>query len=223
MKIHLKCTKHLLITLFFLSSCISFGMQPRSIEHVNEQDSNGRTALHTAVSNNSDAEETYEEPYYDLLSGAIDYKVRIPYDLLEAAIRGNIAAIKKILKTEDVNEQDPSGRTALMQAIFSNNPDAVKLLLQAGADINAKDNEGLTALMLAASSSNYRITDIITLLLLYGADPNLTNHAGQTALDVAAEYHANPRVIELLYEATHPLSAPTIQLQQKRLLKQLND
>ena len=72
-------------------------------------------------------------------------------DLLEAAMKGDTAAVKTLLtKGADVNAQNQAGGTALMYAATVGHNTTVQALLEAGADVNAKDNEGGTALMRAA-------------------------------------------------------------------------
>ena len=58
-------------------------------------------------------------------------------------------------------------------AVFKGNKNAVKLLLDAGADPNKTDREGKTSLFWAAGKG---LTDIVTLLLMAGAHPNQANN-----------------------------------------------
>ena len=58
-----------------------------------------------------------------------------------------------------------------MMAAASGNADAVKVLLDHGADVNAKESaHGQTALMFAAALNR---ADVVQLLLARGADPNV--------------------------------------------------
>jgi ankyrin repeat protein len=54
----------------------------------------------------------------------------------------------------DLNAADSNGRTPLMYAVRYQQPTAVRLLLEHGADVKAKDKSSLTALDLAKQSGN---------------------------------------------------------------------
>ena len=64
-------------------------------------------------------------------------------------------------------------------------PDAVRLLLDRGADINARDADGRTALMLASYSDAYS-PDVVRLLIERGADVNARTPSGDTAASLGA-------------------------------------
>jgi ankyrin repeat protein len=67
--------------------------------------------------------------------------------------------------------------------------DAVKLLLEAGADPDAKTPDGDSALHLAAFAGKL---DIVRVLVEGGADVNLKDAAGKTALQVVSEQAPRP-------------------------------
>jgi hypothetical protein len=96
---------------------------------------------------------------------------------------------------------DPEGRLASREARPSDTPlnlthgdlteNAVRLLIEQGADINAQTNKqtlgttlGDTPLHSAVKSNNIKA---ILILLENGADANITNHDGKTPLQVAIE------------------------------------
>ena len=62
-----------------------------------------------------------------------------------------------IQKKAKLNEQDDSGRTALMIAVENNYLNIVKLLIEKKADINIKDNYDKTALDNASDRGNIKI------------------------------------------------------------------
>jgi ankyrin repeat protein len=67
--------------------------------------------------------------------------------------------------------------------------DAVKLLLEAGADADAKTPDGDTALHLAAFAGKL---DIVRALVEGGADMSVKDAAGKTALQVVSEQKPRP-------------------------------
>jgi hypothetical protein len=74
--------------------------------------------------------------------------------------------------------------------VSNRNPiDAVKLLLQAGANPDAKTPDGDTALHLAAFAGKL---DIVRTLVEGGADVNVKDAAGKTALQVVSEQKPRP-------------------------------
>lgn len=79
----------------------------------------------------------------------------------------------------DARAADDRGWPALMHAVAARELDAVRALLNAGADPNVAGNDGTTALMLAAGYGYFRTTRV---LLERGADPALRNESGETAL-----------------------------------------
>jgi len=80
----------------------------------------------------------------------------------------------------NINAQDSKKRTALMIATYNQDVEAVKLLIDVGA-------EGYL--------------DILKLTIQAGADPTIVNHYGGTALIPAAE-HGHVEVIEELLNDT---------------------
>ena len=63
--------------------------------------------------------------------------------LIEAARLGMVEEVRVIARShpELVNERDETGATALHYAAFGGHRDAVRVLVEAGADINAVDEE----------------------------------------------------------------------------------
>lgn len=73
--------------------------------------------------------------------------------------------------------------TALMIAAIKGHLDAVRALVEHGAQVNALNNQGWTALRFAVSMDE---TEILRALLDAGADANIADHEGTTALIQAA-------------------------------------
>ena len=66
----------------------------------------------------------------------------------------------------DVNFINPFKESVLMVAVKKNQPEIVKLLIQAGADVNYKDNFGKSILQVAERKG---YTEIVELLKAAGA------------------------------------------------------
>lgn len=62
--------------------------------------------------------------------------------LIEAAKRGDLPAVQKVLEThwDIVNEADELGATALHHAAFEGHSDVARYLVKHGANVNARDN-----------------------------------------------------------------------------------
>jgi hypothetical protein len=113
-----------------------------------------------------------------------------------AVLPGNEAILKLLLAAGmDPHACDRlDGSTLLMRAVTLGHSEAVRLLLDAGADVDEPNMYGDTALVEAAAEGNL---DMVRLLLDAGATPNLGFPA--TALEAS---HGNAEVARLLREAT---------------------
>ncbi len=145
----------------------------RQTPDLNAAQPDGMTALHWAAQR-SDLEMT------SLLLGAgADFKalnrtgVR---PLYLAAVNGNAAVIGRLLDAgEDPNAVlTGEAETVLMLTAYTGHDDAVKLLIDRGADVNAVQIRGQTALMWAAAEGH---ADVVKLLMARGADPSLASAA----------------------------------------------
>ncbi len=92
-------------------------------------------------------------------------------------------------------------RTALMNAAEYNQPEALRLLLYAGAQVNAADHLGLTALMLAARKGHF---ECVKDLLEAHADTEKSDLDGTTALLLATNAIHIPVVTMLLAAGAKP-------------------
>ena len=73
------------------------------------------------------------------------------YEFMAAAAQGNVAKLKELAGKVDVNARfGGDGDTALHRAAARGQVEAVKLLLERGANVNAVDDEGTTPLILAS-------------------------------------------------------------------------
>ncbi|RZC42090.1 Ankyrin repeat domain containing protein [Asbolus verrucosus] len=138
-------------------------------------------------------------------------------ELLEAARKGNVAVVEKILgqrakrsgplaslrRGPGANVQDSSGYSALHHAALNGHREIVKLLLEHDASTNIVDVKGSSPLHLAAWSGN---VDIVRLLLTGPSicNVNLTTKDDETALHCAAQYGHTAVVCLLLEHACDP-------------------
>jgi ankyrin repeat protein len=89
--------------------------------------------------------------------------------------------------------RDARGSTPLMYAASIGSPEALKMLLDAGADVNAKNGLDVTALIYGAFDPAKT-----RLLIAAGADVNARSKVGRTPLIVAAAHPGSAEVVTLL-------------------------
>ncbi len=115
--------------------------------------------------------------------------------LIQAVKAGDHKVVRALVPhTNDINQPDVSGATALHWAVYRNDPDIVDLLVERRADVRAANRHGVTPLELAAVNGH---AGIIERLLIAGADVNAVGPGGQTPLMTAAR-GGSEGVIELL-------------------------
>ena len=132
-----------------------------------------------------------KDKIFDLLlfSGAsINICASRNHTLIMRALQQNLELdrLKKILKYNfDLEQQSDHNWTAIYYAIcYYNNPEALKLLIEKGAEVNTSDRDGNTPLMIAILWA--RDLKKIKLLLKHKANVNEKNRAGKTPLIIAA-------------------------------------
>lgn len=106
--------------------------------------------------------------------------------LIDAAAAGDLAGLRALLETSelDLNARDSRGRTALMAATYANQPAAVALLLQAGADVDLQDDMLNNPFLYSGAEG---LMEILALTHRAGADPTIRNRYGGVAIIPAAE------------------------------------
>lgn len=105
-------------------------------------------------------------------------------ELADAASRGDIATIERLLKSgSDINAQQADGATALQWAAYRGDAKLTERLLKAGAKPAITNHNGATPLWLAASRGD---APVIRALLKGGADANELLPLGRRPLMLAA-------------------------------------
>ncbi len=79
---------------------------------------------------------------------------------------------------------NPMRIAAIHAAVAGPSPEAVKMIVEAGAPINAKQHKGWTALHEVV---NKRDVELARYFLAHGADPKLQNDEGKSAIGLAAD------------------------------------
>lgn len=98
------------------------------------------------------------------------------------------------IEISDVNQRGICGNTPLKIAVVWNDNNAVRLLLNAGADPNLNLENGFTALHHASASNN---AEICNLLIEHGSLIGALNNEGRTPYDIAKSL-GNTNVLNLL-------------------------
>jgi ankyrin repeat protein len=139
---------------------------------INSKDERGWSALKYAAS----------DEHVEVMKVLLAHGAEVTLDV--AAMIGDKETIQRLLQTGiDVNSEDNSGATALMEAVRHGQTDTAQLLLDSGADMNASEVDGMTVLMSAASMGK---SDIVKLLVDRGADIDEKDYLGMTAAGYAA-------------------------------------
>ena len=116
-----------------------------------------------------------------------------------AAKTGHLEAIQRALSSgAAVEDRDPElGGTALHWAAITGQAEAIRLLLEQGANVTAADRDGATALHAAAFLGH---VEAVQVLLDHGAEVNAANHRGVTPLETAILDEATTRYVASLLQ-----------------------
>lgn len=134
-----------------------------------------------------------------LLSGADIFK------LVQTIDRNDTVEFKRLVQTiEDANTaRSDNNKTILMYASWVGNIDAVKHLVDLGANVNAPDSSNATALHLAIWKDH---TDIALFLLQKGATSTAMSVDGMAPNDIAI-LRSNVPIMEAIQKAKPKLKS----------------
>ncbi|HEX5048220.1 MAG TPA: ankyrin repeat domain-containing protein [Gammaproteobacteria bacterium] len=117
--------------------------------------------------------------------------------LVDAAMNGDIKAVRALVKTADVNAIQADGMTALHWAVQHDDADMVDALLVAGADFRLTNRTGVRPLYLATVNGS---AAVIGRLLDAGEDANaVLTTEGETVLMLTAQT-GNPAAVKVLLD-----------------------
>ncbi|MCW8850135.1 MAG: ankyrin repeat domain-containing protein [Melioribacteraceae bacterium] len=119
-------------------------------------------------------------------------------DLHAAIYMRDLEAVKQHIKYgTDVNVPEPSRKsTPLITAAALGEPEAAKILIEAGADLNYKNMDGSSALLTAIVFGKEKVVKI---LIDSGADLNIKSSDGSTPLHTAS-FFAEVDIVKALLE-----------------------
>src|SRR5579871_30481 len=139
-----------------------------------------------------------------LVGGVLGFAADSPLDATFQAIRNNdLAGLQTVVKDRAAaNTKDDRGITPVMYAAFAGSPEAMKFLIDKGADVNAKNAFESTALM-------WSVTDMkkVRMLVEGGANVNARSKAGRTPALLAAMSDGSAEIVRLLISKGADLKA----------------
>ena len=102
------------------------------------------------------------------------------------------------------NKKSPGANTAVHCAVWVNEIQCLKLLLEHHGDHNLQNQDGHTSLHIA---TRFGDEQCFRLLLDYGADPNILNNNGHTAKDIInhTKMDGYQRIIDLIDSYEFPV------------------
>lgn len=119
-------------------------------------------------------------------------------DVFEASAVGDVVRLRTLLDADpsQMNAYAADGFFPLALAAFFGQPEAVRLLLERGADVTATARNPMRVQALHSAVAG-RNREAVRLLVEAGADPNVHQHGGWTPLQGAAA-HGDDEVVDVL-------------------------
>ena len=165
----------------------------RAAAGVNGEDKKRWKPLHWAiVADEWDLVKAFIEEGADLNAGRHQSVLDIAMQMED-----ELQLIKVFIAVKSVDTTFAGNRTVLMWAVRYGQTEAVKLLVEKGADLNIQSKSGETALMSAARTGR---TEIVKILVEGGADLNIQDYQNEwTALMEAARY-GHKEIVKILID-----------------------
>jgi ankyrin repeat protein len=119
-------------------------------------------------------------------------------DVFEASAVGDVVRLRTLLDADpsQMNAYATDGFFPLALAAFFGQPEAVRLLLERGADVTATARNPMRVQALHSAVAG-RNREAVRLLVEAGADPNVHQHGGWTPLQGAAA-HGDDEIVDVL-------------------------
>ncbi len=119
-------------------------------------------------------------------------------------ITNEVKQIRRLAPITNVDGIDHNGQRPMLYAVGNGYAEAVRILLEHGADPNLRERSGETYLHTAATWRDN--AEIIKALVEHRADVNAKDREGRTPLDVALEYRrkSNAELLRALGGARRP-------------------
>jgi uncharacterized protein len=130
--------------------------------------------------------------------------------VFEASAFGRHERLARILETDpsQATAFSDDGFTALHLALFAEQADAARVLIEQGADVNVRSRGPIARVPPLGTAAFVRSTPLARLLLDAGADVNGQGEGGFTALHAAAQ-SGNEELVRLLLDRGADPNVPT--------------
>lgn len=138
--------------------------------------------------------------------GAEEYSLSIVHRRVLGLERGNLEELVKETPPAIINATDSFGKTPLLYASRCGDLEAVKSLIDNGADVNLSDSMRRSPLHMAARS---RSVPIIKSLIQSGADPNAVNFLNELPAHYACYEENSARLVRPFVEAQSDVNLPS--------------